>query len=135
MELGLSRLRRSKTGRVVATMAVLSLVVLFPSYCELVDTADAAPMAQHDHDVDHGHGHAHNGVHGSDNCPSLEHTPLASVDAVPLAVPDLSPVFVVAQETSLGINTLRQEQWIVPPATPPPIQSLPLYLRYAHLLM
>jgi hypothetical protein len=133
MKFSLNRLRRSRAAHTLSVVAILSLVALLHPYCEPADTAKADAGLESDghHGTDPGDWQSS----GADICPSLDHTPAVLPDVVSLASVGAAAKIPLARLMQLGGKAASGFWSIVPRATPPPTAPLPLYLRYAHLLI
>jgi hypothetical protein len=133
MKFALFRCRESRVAHAVTVVAVLSFVFLLHPYCEIVDTAEAAPVIQKN-----GRGADQqvpdNPAHG-DTCPSLDHTPVVGFSAFLPRAPHAPPNPPLARTADLAVTANIGWWEVTPHATPPPIEPFPLYLRYAHLLI
>lgn len=116
----------------LAAAAALSFLFLLSPYCDSAEAAEAPPAVQKSPGTS-GHGHDHPAP--GDACPSLDHTPVfPPATALSLAGdgpanPPLGRVadtIAIAGDGSMGVR---------PRATSPFVETLPLYLRYAHLLI
>lgn len=127
-------LRSSKAARILTAAATVSFLFLLQPYCHAGGAADAAVSDQkaHEHAGDKGHAHSTD----RDTCPSLSHTPAFPTNAVLWPGNDNStgklPVIARVKSDAGVSNALSA---VIPRATPPPPQLLPIYLRYAQLLM
>lgn len=133
MKFSLNRLRRSRIAHALSVTAILSLVVLLHPYCETADAAEGHAAFQTD-----GHHRSKPGDRqplGTDTCPSLDHTPVLLPDVVTLTGGDTTAKIPLARMTRLDNRAAIARSKVAPRATPPPTASLPLYLRYAHLLI
>ena len=133
MSFSVRRMENSRFSRALAFVAVAAFVFLLRPYCDVIDSAHAGSTNEPSH-----HGSDTQG-HGlpvpADLCPSLDHTPVALPDAASPPLVNLTPAFPTADGIGLIISAATGSWRITPRATPPPIERLPFYLRYAHLLI
>ena len=133
MMISVNQLHRSKFAKAIAFVAMVSFVFLFRPYCDIESTADAATIVK---TSAHGNGeHGHGQPAPGDLCPALDHTSVALFDVIASPAVDPTPEFPLARSTDYGNSAAAMPWRIVPRATPPPDEHLPLYLRYAHLLI
>ena len=133
MMISVNQLHRSKFAKAIAFVAMVSFVFLFRPYCDIVSTADAATIVK---TSSHGNAeHEHGQPASGDFCPALDHTSVALSDVVASPAVDPTPEFPLARFTDYSNSVPAIPSRIVPRATPPPDEHLPLYLRHARLLI
>jgi hypothetical protein len=133
MKFSLKQLRRSRTAHALSGVAILSFIFLLHPYCETAPAAEAAAGLQ---TVGHHVSDPRDGQSShTDICPSLDHTPAVLPDVISLGNLDTAAKVPLARLAQFGGKAVIVSWQIAPRATPPPTAPLPLYLRYAHLLI
>ena len=126
-------MENNRFSRTLAFMAVAAFVFLLSPYCDVIDSAHAGTTNEPSHRGSDPQGH---GIPApADLCPSLDHTPVVLPDVVSPPPVDLTPVFPPADALGLIVSAAMGSRRVIPRATPPPVERLPFYLRYAHLLI
>jgi hypothetical protein len=126
-------MRSSRLSRALALVAVAAFVFLLRPYCDVVNSAHAGTTNEPSHRGTDTQEHGQSAP--ADICPSLDHMPVVLPDAgSPLPV-DLTPTLLPTDALSPVASATTDPQPVIPRATPPPGKRLPLYIRFAHLLI